>query len=110
MVANASPAPDFAALFPAVLAATNGGDVLAASVLRRAGTELATLTKIVLGRLFSDADTVQVAMSGGVFANSALVREVFYNELRVQFPLVVMDEKMADPVQGALDLARSRTD
>jgi glucosamine kinase len=108
--ANASPAPDFAALFPAVLAAANAGDVLAASVLGRAGSELAALTKIVLGRLFSDADTVPVAMSGGVFANSALVREVFYNELRVHFPQVVVGEKIAEPARGALDLARNRSD
>jgi glucosamine kinase len=106
---NASPAPDFAALFPAVLAAANGGDSLAASVLRRAGSELAALTKIVLGRLFSDADTVPVAMSGGVFANSASVREVFYNELRVQLPQVVIGEKIAEPVRGALDLARNES-
>jgi len=107
MAANASPEPDFAALFPSVLATANAGEPAAASVLRRAGTELAALTKIVLGRLFSNADTVPVAMSGGVFANSALVREVFYNELRVQCPQVVVREKIAEPVRGALDLARN---
>jgi hypothetical protein len=37
------------------------------------------------------------------------VREVFYNDLRVQFPRVVAEGKIVDPVQGALDLARSRT-
>jgi glucosamine kinase len=110
IAANASAAPDFAGLFPAVLAAANAGELAAASVLRRAGTELATLAKIVLARLFSDADSVPVAMSGGVFANGALVREVFYNELRVQCPQVLVDEKILAPVQGALDLARSRTD
>jgi N-acetylglucosamine kinase-like BadF-type ATPase len=92
-----------------VSAAANAGDALAAIVLRHGGSELAALTKIVLTRIFSDADTVLVAMSGGVFANSALVREVFYNELRARCPQVVMDEKIANPVQGALDLARSRT-
>jgi glucosamine kinase len=107
---NASPAPDFAALFPAVLSAANSGDGQAAIVLRRAGCELAALAKIVLGRLFSDADTVPVAMSGGVFANSALVREVFYNELQVRFPEVVMSKTIAEPVRGALDLARNTTD
>jgi N-acetylglucosamine kinase-like BadF-type ATPase len=109
MAANESPAPDFAALFPAVLATANSGDVLAASVLRRGGCELATLAKSVLGRLFSEAKTVPVAMSGGVFANSALVREVFYNELRAQFPQVAMSETIVEPVRGALDLARSGT-
>ena len=108
LAASASPAPDFAALFPAVLAAANSGNVLAEGLLRRAGAELATLAKIVLGRLSFDADTVPVAMSGGVFANSELVREVFYNELRVQYPQVVVSKTIAEPVIGALDLARSR--
>jgi glucosamine kinase len=109
MAANASPAPDFAALFPSVLDAANSGESLAVSVLRRAGCELAALAKIVLGRLFFNADTVPVDMSGGVFANSALVREVFYNELRARCPQIAMAEKIAHPVQGALNLARSRT-
>src|SRR6202049_577597 len=100
---NASPAPDFAALFPPVSAAADAGAVLGATVLRGAGSELAALTKIVLRRLFSGTDTVPVGMSGGVFANSALVREVFYNELRVQLPQVALDEKIVEPVRGALD-------
>ena len=35
-----------------------------------------------LRRLFPNAGAVPVAMSGGVFGSSALVRQVFYNSLR----------------------------
>jgi glucosamine kinase len=107
--ANASPAPDFAELFPEVSAAANSGDELAASILRRAGSELAVLGRIVVGRLFPGAKTIPVAMSGGVFGNSALVRKAFYNELSGERP-VAMDEKIVEPVLGALDRARKRSD
>jgi glucosamine kinase len=107
LAANASPPPDFAVLFPAVLATASSGDGLAAEVLRQAGSELATLAKVVISRLFPGPGPVPVAMCGGVFRNSALVRKTFYNELRSQCPQVAIPEKIVDPVLGALDLARS---
>ena len=54
LAANASPAPDFAALLPAVLAAADSGDAGARKVLVRAGTELSDLAGIVIRRLFPD--------------------------------------------------------
>ena len=107
MKANTSPAAHFAALFPAVLIAADSGDELAGGILRRGGEELAALAKIVVGRLFSGAGEVPVAMSGGVFRNSALVREAFCDELQQACPQVAIDGKIAEPVRGALDLARS---
>ena len=41
---------------------------------------------IVIRRLFPNAGAVPVAMSGGVFGSSALVRQVFYNSLRSTHP------------------------
>jgi len=106
VVSNASPPPDFAGLFPAVLAAADAGDPSAHDILARAGVELATLARIVISRLFADADTARVAMSGGVFRNSALVRQVFYNRLRLECPNAVVNLNLVDPVKGALELAR----
>lgn len=106
VVSNASPPPDFAGLFPAVLAAADAGDPSAHDILARAGVELATLARIVISRLFADADTAPVAMSGGVFRNSALVRQVFYNRLRLECPNAVVNLNLVDPVKGALELAR----
>jgi glucosamine kinase len=51
VAANAVPPPDFAALPPVVLAAMDAGDATARTVLIQAGVELATLAKIVIGRL-----------------------------------------------------------
>jgi glucosamine kinase len=106
VVSNSSPPPDFAGLFPAVLAAVDAGDPKAHDILAQAGVELATLAKIVILRLFAEAASVPVAMSGGVFRNSALIRQVFYNRLRMECPAAVISASVVDPVKGALDMAR----
>ena len=103
-MANALPPPDFSALFPLVLSAGNAGDAVARAVLTRAGTELAELTKRVIQRLFSGS--VPVAMVGGVFRQSALVRQVFYNHLAAEFPNITVNPTVVEPVLGALELAR----
>jgi N-acetylglucosamine kinase-like BadF-type ATPase len=105
-VANATPPPDFSSLLPHILAAADTGDALPRSVLTQAGSELAGIAKIVIGRLFPRQPNVPVAMSGGVFRNSALVRQVFYNSLRSEFPSAKVESGVVDPVKGALDLAR----
>jgi glucosamine kinase len=104
--ANASPAPDFSALFPLILTAANSGDVVARTVLTRAGKELTELTTSVMRRLFAGAGNVPVAMVGGVFRQSALVRQVFYNSLVAEFPNAAVNPTVVEPVLGALELAR----
>ena len=106
LAANASPPRDFAGLFPAVLAASDSGEVVAQEALRRAGAELAGLAGIVMARLFPDAPTVPVAMSGGVFANSALLREAFHDTLRKESPEAAPRREVVEPVFGALARAR----
>jgi N-acetylglucosamine kinase-like BadF-type ATPase len=109
LTANSSPSPDFSALLPAVLSAADSGDSLARAVLTQAGTELGVLARIVIRRLFPGAGAVPVAMSGGVFRNSALVCQVFYNNLRSEFPDALVNTSVVDPVRGALELARKGT-
>jgi len=104
--ANASPPPDFASLVPCVLAAADANDPLARDVLRRAGSELAGLARNVVRRLFGTEADVPVAMSGGVFRQSEVVRQVFYNEIAAEFPRASVLPATVDPVQGALSLAR----
>lgn len=105
--ANAN--PDFAALFPAVLTAAEAGDVVARQVIAEASRELAQLAGIVVRRLFSAAvstSAVPMAMAGGVFRHAAMIRELFYNEVRAANPDVVLNPEVVDPVQGALRMAR----
>jgi glucosamine kinase len=126
--ANASPPPDFSILVPLVLDAaappgpsgawtgnpseetkrTAGkkGDALARNVLERAGNELAALARNVVRRLFEAQDSVPVAMAGGVFRESELVRQVFYNGVIAEFPRATVESEIVDAVNGALALAR----
>jgi len=106
LVANTSPPPDFAGLFPVVVRASEAGDPLASEILIQSGAELSRLAEIVIDRLFQGAESVPVAMSGGVFSNSAQVRQVFYNNLRSRHPGVALNATIVDPVKGALELAR----
>ena len=108
LTANATPPADFAGLLPTIVSIAESGDPIARDVLAQAGAELASLAKIVIARLFGDRDEVRVAMSGGVFRNAALVRRVFYNNLRLTYPNVAVSDDIADPVKGALDLAREK--
>lgn len=106
----ANAGPDFAVLFPAVLAAAEAGDVVARQVIAEASRELAQLAGIVLRRLFSaqhsSASAVPMAMAGGVFRHAAMIRELFYNEVRAANPDVVLNPEVVDPVHGALQMAR----
>jgi N-acetylglucosamine kinase-like BadF-type ATPase len=109
LAANATPARDFAGLFPAVLQAADAGDLRARDVLARAGAELAGLANIAIRKLFSDAGTARLAMAGGVFGCSALVREVFYNSVHSEYPSATLNPTVIEPVNGALEMARRGT-
>jgi len=102
--ANATPPPNFAALFPAVAASP---DDFAKQVLTQAGRELAQIAAVILRRLFAQPGTaVPVAMVGGVFGHSPLVCEVFYNELQALDSRANVSPQVVEPVEGALRLAR----
>jgi glucosamine kinase len=103
--ANSIPPPDFAALFPPVAASQ---DALAKQVLTNAGRELAHVAAVVIRRLFArdHSASVPVAMTGGVFRHAALVRQVFYNELRTLEPRAEVNPQVVEPVEGALRMAR----
>ena len=104
---TANSTPDFAALFPAVLAACDQKDELAPPILREAAAELARLAGRVVRRLFPDPHgTVPMAMSGGVFRYSAMIRELFYNQIQAAYSQVVLNPDVVEPVHGAWQMAR----
>ena len=103
---NATPTPDFAALVPAVLAASDRGDVLATKVLEQSGFELARLAEIVIHRLFANSDEIPVATHGGVLASSEQVKKSLVSELRSRNPHVLFPSRTIDPARGALSRAR----
>lgn len=104
--ANGSPPPSFAELFPVVLDAAREHDVIATEILARAGAELAQLVLTVMHRLWTTGAAVRIGVVGGVFANSKQVRNTFYHSLRAAWPKVSVCFHIADPVMGALAMAR----
>jgi len=104
--ANSLPPSEFPRLFPAVLRAAEQSDPTARKLLADAANHLANLTAMVIRRLAAEAPYVPVAMTGSVFRKSADVRRVFYNALQASFPGIEVRANLADPVEGALALAR----
>jgi len=104
--ANATPPPDFGSLLPEIIAAADSGDSIAADILLRAGRELGALAKIAASRVFAADANVPVAMSGGAFAHAPNLREAFYNSLQAQLPHATLLPDLADPVLGAVQMAR----
>jgi N-acetylglucosamine kinase-like BadF-type ATPase len=110
LVRTANSNPDFAALFPAVLAAAEAGDGVGQRILARAAAELAQLAEVVIRRLFAgstaSAPAVPLAVAGGVFRYSATVRQAFHAELRRTHAHIDLNPEVVEPVRGALQMAR----
>lgn len=118
--ANSTPPPDFPRLFPVVLRAADENDAIGRDLLAEAGAKLANLAAIVLRRLASQTSAatpvaapptvavLPVAMTGSVFRQSAVVRQIFYNTLEQSFPGIDVHQDLADPVQGALARAKRK--
>ena len=116
--ANSTPLPDFPRLFPIVLRAADEADSIARDLLADAGTNLAHLAAIVIRRLaphlpvervstdMLPVTMLPVAMTGSVFRQSPIVRQVFYNTLQTSFPGIDVRQDPVDPVEGALARAR----
>ena len=107
---SANSNPDFAMLFPAILAAAEGGDALAQGVLKQAGRELAEIAGIVVRRLFAEGNAslpaIPLAMAGGVFRHSPLVRDVFREEVLKLDSRLQVNSQVIEPVAGAIMMAR----
>jgi len=103
------PPPDFAALFPHVAEHAAGGDDLARGILLRAAAELAEISHIVLRRLWPQTQaSAEVAMTGGVFHHSALIRDSFTDVIRARRPHLRVSLCEREPVEGALAVARRK--
>jgi glucosamine kinase len=104
--ATASPA----ALVPAVLAEAEAGNTQARDLLAEAGAELASLASTVCEDLFGPSrqasSRVEVAMAGGVFKHSSLVRASFIEQLTLHYPRATVRSNVTEPTEGALWMAR----
>ncbi len=95
-----------AALFPLVIEAAESLDIVAERLCAQAGRDLADLALSLARRLDWTKRIVPVVCAGGVFKASAAVRHSFAGALRREAPLARVMLLEAEPVEGALALAR----
>ena len=95
---------DFATLFPTICRAAEEADPTAWYVLSEAGRELADMALAVAQSLYLVRGIVCGA--GSVFRYAPLVRSAFRGALAANAAHLIYDEKLVEPVLGALAMAR----
>ena len=110
--ANRLPSPDFSTLAEVVFACAQGGDALAANLLKTQGEELADVVRVLARRLLAASGTTRfvprLAFAGSIMERCHPVREALVLALRGEFPDVQELPGVVDPVQGALWRARQQ--
>ena len=108
-VGDGTPAPDFAALAPAISQLAEEGDAVAAGVLAQAAQDLVDSVLLVrskLRRKHQLTGEVPVAWIGSVVGKARLVRESFFAGLRAAAPGMPIFETEVAGIEGALWRAR----
>ena len=104
-IGDGTPAPDFAALAPAIDKLAEEGDPVARGVMQQAAADLVSLVLLVRDKLHRKhhlAEEVPVAWIGSVIGKSRLVRDGFFSRLarrRTQMP--IRDEEIKG-IDGAI--------
>jgi len=110
--ANRRTRVEFAELTVVVTACAEKGDALAASVLERAGQELAEQVSLVAPKMHQAgccaSDRLHVAFTGSVLEKIPQVRSWMEEALRASMPEVLLAREAVEPLEGALWRARGR--
>ena len=102
---DGTPAPDFAALAPAISRLAEEGDLVAQSILARAAAELIEFVLLVrakLRRKHKLTTEVPVAWIGSVIGKSHLVREAFFAGLHEAAPEMPIGSTEVAGIEGAI--------
>ncbi len=100
---NEIPAPDFSRLTSLVVGLAESGDEVAASVLRKEGTDLGYLVRLMMRRL---GGVHPVAFTGSIVEKVPAVRRALMEAARTEFPTVQEIAGVVDPIAGAVWRAR----
>src|SRR5580698_7866489 len=104
-VGDGTPAPDFAALAPAINDLAEGGDLVAIGVLRQAAADLVAnvlLVRSKLRRKHAIESEVPVAWTGSVIGKMPIVREAFFAGLRAAAPKMRVETTETVALNGAI--------
>jgi N-acetylglucosamine kinase-like BadF-type ATPase len=108
-VGDGTPAPDFAALAPAINELAEAGDPVAIGVLRQAAADLVANVLLVRSKLRRKHDIdeeVPVAWTGSVIGKMPIVREAFFAGLRGTAPQMPVETNETVALNGAIWRAR----
>ena len=113
-VGDGTPAPDFAALAPAINELAEAGDPVAVGVLRQAAVDLVANALLVRSKLRRKhaavrelpGSEVPVAWTGSVIGKMPIVREAFFAGLRNAAPAMPVETTETVALNGALWRAR----
>ncbi len=108
-VGDGTPAPDFAALAPAINELAETGDPVAVEVVRQAAMDLVAFVLLVrdkLRRKHNIAGEIPVAWTGSVIEKMKLVREPFFAGLHAAAPEMPVHDEPVVSLDGALWRAR----
>ena len=104
-VGDGTPAPDFAALAPAINELAESGDAVAVGVLRQAAADLVAnvlLVRSKLRRKHAIGNEVPVAWTGSVIGKMRMVREAFFAGLRAAAPAMPVATTETVALEGAI--------
>ena len=112
-VGDGTPAPDFAALAPAINELAEAGDPVAVGVLRQAAADLVAnvlLVRSKLRRKHAINSEIPVAWTGSVIDKMPMVREAFFTGLSAAAPQMHVETTETVALNGALWRARRLAD
>ncbi|MGA2753155.1 MAG: BadF/BadG/BcrA/BcrD ATPase family protein [Terracidiphilus sp.] len=104
-VGDGTPAPDFAALAPAINELAEAGDPVAIGVLRQAAADLVAnvlLVRSKLRRKHAIDSEVPIAWTGSVIGKMPIVREAFFAGLRAAAPQMPVETTETVALNGAV--------
>jgi N-acetylglucosamine kinase-like BadF-type ATPase len=102
---DGTPAPDFAALAPAIHELADAGDAVAVGVLQQAANDLVGFVLLVrakLRRKHGIAGEIPVAWTGSVIAKMDLVRQQFFSGLHAAAPGMPVGSDEVVALKGAI--------
>jgi N-acetylglucosamine kinase-like BadF-type ATPase len=107
-IANSGVLARFSELAKAVAEAADSGNSDAATIMIRAGQELAGLANAVIVRLWPTEQAIRVAIAGGVLQGSRVLQKSFQSAVQAKHSKAVVSLAKVRPVLGALAIAAGR--
>lgn len=98
---------EIAAIFPLAVKAASEGDPIARAICDSAAEDLAAIAAALIKKMALKQTKPRIAMSGGVFESSPMIRKAFKRSIQAQVRDVQVGILKRAPVEGAIWMARN---